>query len=553
MHLTIFLITLGVAVVTHAYQNLATAKGLRFLGVGYNILKGNPEGGKLSHGGVDPGLLSTRKILKLTWDTKKTSVDGKFRVPDEVLFVHRSSCVEFTTNEVFSGAKSYQDKLKIDVKASADYDAGLWNVAFSLSSNYGSIKHETTREHKVFFEKKKVCNEGTARYLLELAQVDKYSVTEAFAAAVCRLPKVYDQRAYRIFIDSWGTDIVVKVTLGTKKIERHESSYTKIVKFAMEKKESSLSASGSLLGFSSSLSVDIKKFSESNTDTASFTENRMVFSSGGHNLPEPIGLQLMPIDNAVEDSFFRVLDQRYRCRGLAQRRSNVKRILREYPRIKGASKPQDPDVRIPLTWPVGTYGLPMTKSGCPKGTFWHKGTRYHDTEDNASNNYWSNPYDLAGHVSKSNMEQKFCMKTRAETSKYNLPWPKGQYCIYKKGNCPQGFRDGYIYWDDEDDNNNNWRSGQLPDGSYDRNTNIYYCCRDDGYATKAIYLPIDTPFVLLKSGNRHCQNVHGVNTREEFFRWDSEDDSPHAMAKGKHPFLEYLGNKNLKVHYCYYY
>ena len=57
-------------------------------------------------------------------------------------------------------------------------------------------------------------------------------------------------------------------------------------------------------------------------------------------MPEPIGLQLMPIDNAVEDSFFRVLDQRYRCRGLAQRRSNVKRILREYPRIKGASKPQ---------------------------------------------------------------------------------------------------------------------------------------------------------------------------------------------------------------------
>jgi len=79
-------------------------------------------------------------------------------------------------------------------------------LSFSLAIvDYGSIKHETTREHKVFFEKKKVCNEGTARYLLELAQVDKYSVTEAFAAAVCRLPKVYDQRAYRIFIDSWGT------------------------------------------------------------------------------------------------------------------------------------------------------------------------------------------------------------------------------------------------------------------------------------------------------------------------------------------------------------
>ena len=120
MHLTVFLIVLGVAVVTHASQNVTTAKGLRFLGVGYNVLKGNPDGGNLTHGGVDPGLLFARKIFKLTWDTQKTSVDGKFRVPDQVAFAHRSSCVENTTNEVFSGAKSYQDKLKVDVKASGE-------------------------------------------------------------------------------------------------------------------------------------------------------------------------------------------------------------------------------------------------------------------------------------------------------------------------------------------------------------------------------------------------------------------------------------------------
>lgn len=119
--------------------------------------------------------------------------------------------------------------------------------------------------------------------------------------------------------------------------------------------------------------------------------------------------------------------------------------------------------------------------------------------------------------------------------------------------CLPGFQDGYIYWDDEDNENENWSSGELPDGYYDRNTKIYYCCRDDGHATNAIYLPTDTPFVLLKSGNHRCQTVHGTYVREEFFRWDSEDNSPHTDAKGKHPFLEYEGNKNLKVHYCYYY
>ena len=115
-----------------------------------------------------------------------------------------------------------------------------------------------------------------------------------------------------------------------------------------------------------------------------------------------------------------------------------------------------------------------------------------------------------------------------------------------------GFSNGYIFWDDEDDRNKNGFSGQLPDGSYDRDTLIYYCCRDDGYATNAIYLPTDTPFVLLKSGTHLCQYVHGAKMREEFFYWDNEDDFPRSEAKGKHPFLKFDDSNNLKVHYCYY-
>lgn len=120
MCLIAFLTTLGVAVVIHATEAVDTAKGLRFLGVGYNILKGSPDGGELSQGGVDLGLLPARKIFKLTWDTQKTSVDRLCRVPDQVVFVHRSSCVKETRNEVFSGVKSYQDKLNVDVEASGE-------------------------------------------------------------------------------------------------------------------------------------------------------------------------------------------------------------------------------------------------------------------------------------------------------------------------------------------------------------------------------------------------------------------------------------------------
>ena len=97
-------------------------------------------------------------------------------------------------------------------------------------------------------------------------------------------------------------------------------------------------------------------------------------------------------------------------------------------------------MRIPLTWPRGTYGLPMPKSGCPKGSKfpWHQGYRKHDTEDTRANNSWSSPFDLAGPYDRNDMSQAFCMKTKDTASDYNLPWPRGQYCILKKGECPEG-------------------------------------------------------------------------------------------------------------------
>ncbi|KAJ7348744.1 hypothetical protein OS493_039318 [Desmophyllum pertusum] len=121
---------------------------------------------------------------------------------------------------------------------------------------------------------------------------------------------------------------------------------------------------------------------------------------------------------------------------------------------------------------MGTYGLPMPKSGCPKGTKfpWHVGTRFHDTEDARGKNSWSTPYDLAGKIYRNNMEQKFCMKTQVSVGDSNtgMSWPKGQYCIMKKGACPKGFQAGYIRWDDENIRNSNKYTGQLPDGVYDQ-------------------------------------------------------------------------------------
>ena len=69
---------------------------------------------------------------------------------------------------------------------------------------------------------------------------------------------------------------------------------------------------------------------------------------------------------------------------------------------------------------------------------WHEGSRYHDTPTLFPLDEWSNPYDLAGFHGKENVRPYFCIKTQPGSSKFSLPWPKGEYCILKKGKCPSG-------------------------------------------------------------------------------------------------------------------
>ena len=57
------------------------------------------------------------------------------------------------------------------------------------------------------------------------------------------------------------------------------------------------------------------------------------------------------------------------------------------------------------------------------------------------------------------------------------------YCITRGLFYVSGFTQGYITWDDEDIGNRNDHGGALPDGTYDSNTRIYYCCRQVTHAS----------------------------------------------------------------------
>ena len=89
----------------------------RFAGMGYNLLRGNPEG-DFERGGKDPGLHDTRWIFNLTYRMNKEGVyNGKsVQVPDQVEFQPSQTCASRSLTRAYSGQASYQKELQRNVK-----------------------------------------------------------------------------------------------------------------------------------------------------------------------------------------------------------------------------------------------------------------------------------------------------------------------------------------------------------------------------------------------------------------------------------------------------
>lgn len=103
----------------------------QYVGIGYNLLKGNPDG-SFESGGIDPGLLTTQRIFEFTYDSGRKSwfQDTEVNVPDQVNFHSVESCSEDSTNTVFSGAKSYRKSLTLGGGVDGKVLQGLATLSF---------------------------------------------------------------------------------------------------------------------------------------------------------------------------------------------------------------------------------------------------------------------------------------------------------------------------------------------------------------------------------------------------------------------------------------
>ena len=95
-------------------------------------------------------------------------------------------------------------------------------------------------------------------------------------------------------------------------------------------------------------------------------------------------------------------------------------------------------------------------------------------------------------------------------------WPEGKYCIYKKGSsCPTGLDEGFVIWDDENKDNKNSKEGVLPEGLFNEDTKIFFCCSTTGSASQEITLPNKAPFLLFAYDSILCQKVSLSKTNKQ--------------------------------------
>ena len=185
----------------------------RYLGWGYNAIKGNP-----AENAIDPGL-KTNAILKFTWNTNKMTTDSKYQIPDHTHALQAMSCAFQSQATMQFGAKSYRDSLSVDVSADVQVGFGLWDARFSASTGYRQVSQGSSQQRRFYTSAVGKCN----HYMLSVDYLHgAINVTDAFAAAVRALPLTRNDNEYIKFITNYGTHFTRVVTMGAKMVVRSE-------------------------------------------------------------------------------------------------------------------------------------------------------------------------------------------------------------------------------------------------------------------------------------------------------------------------------------------
>nr|AAC28440.1 apextrin [Heliocidaris erythrogramma] len=431
-------------VISLGASTLPIPNPMKYIGIGYNIIDGNPEGDNRVAGGVDPGLLVSRRIFELTYDNGKTTNDNEYRVPDEVEFQQRSSSFTSKETDTFYGTKSYAKKLSHQVQADASVEAVFASVKFSASHRYESISNDASTKGYVYSSEQTIQNFGHMRYLTSLAEHDGFEIAREFRIDVCDLPTTYATNTYMEFLSKWGTSVVTEADVGVRTGINSREDRSSFVKDASTDMSNSVSVEGNYKIFSASLSVDMDRFSQSASSEKKMGTEYTRYTIGSEEFNEPITISLIGLEEALNDEYWSRQSE-YESSGECPSNwarstiaTNILTGLKEYANYRGVVPSSDPDVTVPLTWPDGKYALPeavtLGDNTCPNTDYmtWSFGLFYQFTDDGGVNTCSENNH-LTNYCERTHMRTYYCVKTTPKATDSSWSWMPGVYCIFKNG------------------------------------------------------------------------------------------------------------------------
>ncbi|EWC78540.1 hypothetical protein C923_00789 [Plasmodium falciparum UGT5.1] len=308
--------------------------GLYFIGIGYNLLFGNPLGEADSL--IDPGYRA--QIYLMEWALSKEGIANDLSTlqPVNGWIRKENACSRVESITECSSISDYTKSLSAEAKVSGSY----WGIAsFSASTGYSSFLHEVTKRSKKTFLVKSNC----VKYTIGLPPYIPWDKTTAYKNAVNELPAVFtglDKESecpsdvyeenktkskcenvslWMKFFDIYGTHIIYESQLGgkiTKIINVSTSSIEQMKKNGVSVK-AKIQAQ---FGFGSAGgSTDVNSSNSSANDEQSYDMNEQLIVIGGNpikdvtkeenlfewsktvtNHPMPINIKLTPISDSFD-------------------------------------------------------------------------------------------------------------------------------------------------------------------------------------------------------------------------------------------------------------
>jgi len=343
----------------------------RFVGMGYNLIKGNPDNNY-----HDPGFLFS--ILEFTWNKGSTSSDGKYEVPDHVQALQTRSCGFHSETTIVRGARSYQESLSKEVKTEATVGISFFaSASYTGSDEYKRVKKGTSTQHRVYTIARAKCVEY--ELAINYRQSD-IRATDDFENDVNALPLSNDEEsntAYNTFIETYGSHFTSRVVLGAKMVTRSE--FEEDAWTTMEKSNKNVKESAELSTWfaSAGRSTETDKEREKRQSFESSRSSNTKYYRGSHppsdgrwetwsqfagNSPAPVSYTLTPITYLISEKYFPGMDTNKLITRLTLLTSAFKRYCSTVP---GCEVPPQDRARARMINATANFLRSPSRLSCP--------------------------------------------------------------------------------------------------------------------------------------------------------------------------------------------